>query len=438
MRRHPRRALAPTLDGCLLEDRVVLSTGAPGATLAALRNAVPVQVRSVTPTAGTLTSRQLSQNLQREFRAAYADLQRNVQGVLQQFDEDTGGEWTQEDLDALRGQIRGLNNATAYRLLAQADVLPGGQRLADTIQTLTIDTRFRNSIENRLCRVFQNPRLTSDFPTLQRSIDRELRQAQLGADFHLNGYLRTANFDRLSYDVQTGRSIPLQQFIGQNIARQYGSGLAQVARGFPRYSNEFLFSGDTDPDPTTVKTFANVTNAALGSLAYRLNSSLRLIPGATTALTPGLQDAFFGAGDTSFATGLGGLTGTGNVYNGAGTGLFDSLYGSTVNNINSYFGLSPVTNPTLPTNSFLNPSLGTFNNYGNGFNMGYGTGTVGYGINPTNALGQDPFTGGFYSGINAGLTGSGFSAPVGTWDPFGTGGFGGGGPIGGGPIGQPF
>jgi hypothetical protein len=436
MRRQPRRALRPTLDGCLMEERVVMSASV--GSLSALRNAVPAQVQAAQQaTAGTLTSRQLQQNLQQQFRSAYADLQRNVSGLIQRLDTETGGRWNQQDLQALRGQIQGLNNATAYRLLALSDVIPGGQRLTNAIQRLTVDNGFGNSVDARIGRVLDNPRATGNLQSLTRSLTRELNLAQQGANYNLNQFLRGTNFNRLSYDPQTGRSVPLQQFIGQNIARQYGSGLSQLSSAFPQYTNQSLFNGTTDPTPEQLSGFNNTANAALGTLAYRLNSSLGLINGAQQALSPGLQGAFYGNSPNSFATGLTGLSGTGNDFNQAGQGLFGSLYGSTLNNLNSYFGLQNVNNPTLPSVGVPIPTLNTFNNYGGGFNGGFGTGATGFGINPNvTSGGVDPFANGFYSGISGALASNGFTTPRGTFGNFSGSGFGsnaiGGTPIGGG------
>ena len=461
--RRNRKQFRPNLDGFALEERVVLSVapavlnlrGGP-AWLVGNANATVGQVstRAVSGSPSTaaqvgslnVTQAQLRTALLRAFRNSYRDLRTAVDQAAAQLFAQSGGNISNAALQNFNNYVQGIVNLTTYRQLSLASVVPGGSRLASAVQTLSVDNSFGRSLINRLDNVVRNGNYATT-GQLQRQLNRQISLYQAGSDVHLQRFVSTTNFNRLSVDANTGQRVSLARFIGGQIASQFGNNLAAMANAFNTNAATSLFANGATPTAAQLSSFNNSAYGALGTLGFGLANSLSLIPGAQQALLPTFQNAFFGNGSLGTGTGTGTGTGigtgtgttttftnflnglstlanqsnlTGTMFNQGGTSLFTDLFGNTINPLNSFFGLPAVTNPSLVSNPLTN-QFNAFNSFANGFNTGFGSGFIGFGTNP--ALGTNPnfFGNGFFNGINTGLTNFGFQLPTGQFStPLGT------------------
>lgn len=417
-RRH-RIAFRPTIDDFRLEERVCLSTATTrtiptlvGPAVAAAR----FRVQPAQEAGDTLTDRQLRTALRTQLRASYRDLRLAVNAALSDLARTTGGSPTPAQLADVYDRVLGSVNATAYRLLGLSTVVPGGERLTGDVQALTV-AASNGSLATRLGRALARGVDTDNFATVRASVNRELVRAQQGADFHLERFLRTTNFSRLAVDPETGEPVALGAFVGRAIASQYGNALATLATGFPDFASSSLFAQGATPTAAQLAAFGSQTNAALGALGFQLGSSLSLVPGASSSLTSGFQNAFFGNDASSFTSGFANLplTDPATFNQGAGS-LFNNLFTGTIGPLNSFFGFNDAGTPSLPTAPVPTAGLDTFNSFGNGFNNGFGTGTIGFGPAPTTA--STSFNNGFFGSVATGLSGAGFTVPTGTFGTF--------------------
>ena len=89
---------------------------------------------------------------------------------------------------------------------------------------------------------------------------------------------------------------------------------------------------------------------------------------------------------------------------------FNNLYGSVSGSLTNAFHYQPTGSPNLPTGPLSNPWMPVLQNFGNGFNNGYGSGFMGFGQAPA---GQgNSFGNGFGSLVTAQNTTFGFNQPT--------------------------
>lgn len=435
-RKKDRNALRfrPSMSESSLESRVVLSSfarmsgpvnirflqvGAPGPAArisgAGIRAQAAIHAQQANAQQfrqSRVMIRQLRQNFIGQFHTALKDLRTMIRAQSAQLF--ANGTPTAQQIVDFNQFLNGAINATAFRVSSMAALLPGASTgLVPRIQQSFLGTG-PTSLVSRIQSMVNNPRITTaaainQATTAQLVRNFQFNQAQLG------NFFNTTNFNRLSVD-QNGQPIPLNQFIGNGIVTQFGNTLGSLAQGVPILAGTSLFAnGVATPSLPAQQAFAQQLGQALGLAAFQLGGNLSLFPNASTTLIPQLQPLLFG---TSVGTGttspsllaaLQGVPLSSTAFNPAVSSAFTSVFPNIVNPINSFFGLTPLTTPTLPTGTI--PSIFTqpFVNFGTGFNSGFGTGFPGFGTLPTNF--NTNFGTGFFNMITGLNPTFGFNVP---------------------------
>jgi len=461
-----RRTFRPTLDGLALEERVVMASGA-----GTMHAAVSAAASSV------LTRRELLQAYRTQLQAAANDLKQYIQTQLGQLY--ANGTPSASQVAALRDQLAGAVNATAFRVSSQLALLPRAtDNLVAQVQNSLLSGNNR-SLVGRLNNLLNSNALVSSPGRLLAAMNRAVTTTSTQGVGQLNNFVNTTPIFRLSADPVTGQPIPLQQFMAQQAIGQFGNSLGQLTSAFPNVANSAIFqNGAMITDPAVQAAFAGQLQNAVGIAANQLANNLAVFPSGTS-LFPGngtgtnvlsqVSQALFGAGATGGTTGTGtstGITGTGTCTGTTAADLFTALgqipttgtssqffqnvnsaFTNTFQNVtgtlNPFFGITtPGTAPvSLPNAPFSNVFQLRFSQLGNGFNSGFGNGFMGFGqplgattggtTGTTGTLGNGFGTGFFgltgLQNTNFGFTTPSFTGfgmtglPVGTGVPVGTG-----------------
>lgn len=431
--RKNRNAFRPTLGDIALEDRVVLSQ------TSVMRGQIAAAAQSTNN--GDLTARQLINAYAVENRDAYSALHQAItQQVAALY---ANGRPTAQQLSDFRDSVAGQINAVTLRVASQEALLPNSaKRLVPNLENSLLGQR--NSVLSRIQNITSSNRMTRTAGTLQNALTREVTTAFMNNRNQLGNFLNNTNFARASVD-QNGNRIPLQQFMAQQIANQFGGTLNGLSQGFTNVANTSLFAnGVTNPTPEAIQAFQSQFGQGVNLAAFQLANNLNLLrgTGVTSSLIPSIQSSLFGTSGTGNGTsGFNGLlsavqnlpfnNGMGMDFTNGVQNAFNNTFTGVINPLNTAFNLPALTTttPTLP--SFSNPFSPTFtnSNFFQGFNSGYGSGFPGFGTQTT--VGPNNFGQNFNNFVTTANSGFGFTTPTfasGTGTGLGGGnGFGGGG-----------
>jgi len=419
--RKNRHAFRPTLDGAL-EDRVVLSHS-------------PAHV--VRPQAGGLVTprdvAQVRQLFNQQFNLANQQLRTFAQTQI--ANAFRNGRPTAAQLADLNNSLSGAINATALRLSAQANLLPGSARLTSGFQNSLLGNA-RNNLFSRLSTLTNNSRLASNPAALTRAVNGLFNSTAQANNNQLSRFFDTNNFNRTSVSATTGQPIGLNQFMGQQAQSLANNSFGALRNAFITSAQSGLFANGARPTAAQFQTFAQQQlPAAFNAATFPLASALQVLPGATNStLIPQLRSSFLGNGTTANPGLRGLLTNLGSTgdftdfqdfqtrANTAFTGGFTNF----ATPLSGFFGQTtvPTSFPTSNIPSLFGSNF-TGNNFFNGFNAGFGgTGLPGFGTAPTG------FNTNFGTGYNSLITGAnpiigtGFGGTTTTPGGFNTGGTG--------------
>jgi hypothetical protein len=239
----------------------------------------------------------------------------------------------------------------------------------------------------------------------------------------LNNFFNTTNLNRLSVN-STGQTIPLQQFIGNQIMAQASNTFGSLANSFGNQANTLFFQNGVTPTTTAVNAFNNSFGTALNTAAFQLASNLSLLRGGST-LNSAIQSGLFGTGNNALFNSVTGLPTTSTTdFNTALTTAFNNTFGNLGVSLTNFFGTNPSNGSiALPTSNFSNVFNTAFtgNSFNSGFNNGFGSGFIGFGTAPT-AFNSNFGTGfnNFVTTMNQG-TGIFFPGALGSGSGVGTG-----------------
>ena len=393
---HPRknrRAFHPTLNGALLEDRVVPSTLTSAEIQAALQSSRGISARAffatlpvaapsgiATSSSSAMTVRQVENAYLRQVRTATTDLRQTINSELTQLF--ASGKPTAQQLAAFDSFAQGAVDATALRLSSQAALLPGSStHLVSAIQDSLLSTSA-GSLVSRIQNAVNSSRATQTAQALQSAVTRQVTSSMQTQSARLGNFFNTTSLNRLSVDT-SGSRIPLQQFIGNQIVSQLGDSLGALAQSFPTVANSVLFAnGVTTPTTTAQTAFMNQTAQALGTVAFQLGSDLALTGQNETSLIPQLQSSFFapGSATNSLVNALQTLPFGTTGFNTAATTAFNTAFQNIVSPLNGFLNLPlPTSTLTLPDGEVVGIFNQSLSSFGGGFNNGFGSGFVGFG-----------------------------------------------------------
>jgi hypothetical protein len=408
-------AFRPNLGDTPLEDRVVLSAAQTAhVTAAALR----------APQAAPLVTAQqlfgLHNLYPQQFQAAYSDL-RNFAFSQVIAAYDNAGLTPRGRLDAtqlrdLLGTVSGAVNATALRLSAQYNLLPGTNALTNNLQNSLLGNS-RNGLLTQLTAIGFTPRNLSSETALIQAVNRVLNTNQqanfnaLANYFRFNNFnaeLANAGFTNAGFSAAGVRAAavsptvinPLQGFMLRQATNQFNNNLGAFNSAIGNAALNTLFNGSaTNPITTNAAALANFNNqvtSGLGTLNFQLGSALSAIPGLsnltnTQQLFNNFRTGFFGNG-TPLNPGLIGNITALPATNPSFSNLTNSVNGAFNTAFSNLAGpLFTLNGQTVPT---VNPITGNFSNvlgsnftspnFFGGFNTGFGTGFTGLGTVPSN------------------------------------------------------
>ena len=382
-------AFRPACDGSRLEERTVMSTiplvpvllgGA--STSPSLSN---VSVAPSLSTSGTLTPAQLRQNFTNVYTTAIHDLGTYLRRQAAALYEN--GFPTSQQINDYRSLIQGAVDATAYRVVSAASLLPNASsNLVPSIENSLLGTG-QLQLVNRLVHITTSMYNLQSVSALDQAIGNQLATATSRAGIQTTSYFTTTPLLRLSVDPTTGQQIPLAQYIAQGIFNQYQNNLGSFAQTFPTVAASALYAnGATTATQDAYNQFAQQYLNALGNSAYQLGSSLGLLgPTMSSQVTTALQPALFDTtqGSTSLFNAIAGLTNQASTYGTQATTAFRNAYPSIASSLATAINLPLQPMYTLPTgyipSTFTGSAFtgfgGTVN--GSGFNNGFTT-TGGY------------------------------------------------------------
>jgi len=419
MRSHSKKRIAfrPTLNDICLEDRVVLNVGG-SAHVASLTSAVRAQQAN---SPNTFTRRELQSVYRQQFNAAQASLRQYLSTQISQLY--ANGRPTAEQLANFKTQAAGAINATAFRISSQLALLP---RATDRLVANLQDSLLSNngtSLVSRINRLVNSPRINQSAARLDAAINRSVGSFTNQARGQFTNYLTTTPIYQLSQDATSGARIPLAQYMAQQVVGQFGNSIAGLAQSFPTVANTAIFNnGVMSTDPAVQQAFASQLGSALGVINNQLASNIGVFQGLGSTLAPVLQQSFYGTGQQT--GGGGGGTGFTNLYAALSsvpttssqdflTGVntaFNGLYSNVSQSLTNAFRYSPTGTTGLPTGPLSNPWGPVYQNFGNGFNSGFGTGVMGFG--QSQAGSGNSFGNGFSGLVTAQNTAFGFNQPV--------------------------
>ncbi len=404
--RKNRLAFRPVLSGSTstLEERVVMAVSGLFTPLPA-----PPPISSSNVGFGV---RQIQADYLQAFRAARGDLQTSINTQVQQLF--ANGTPTQKQLNDFAAGLGGTLNATSFRLSSQGELLPNSQKLVQNIQNSLLSDGSK-SLVSRLNALGTNARAMRSANTFNAAVNAQVARTMSANLGQINNYFKTTSVNRLSVD-QSGARIPFQQYLGQQVIRQFTNTLGALANSFSTVATTVLFprtgSGTaTTPTVEALTAFQSQYGQALQIATAQLGNDLSLFGGGRSVVSSQVQTAFYGNSPrSSILSGAGDATSTGP---GSITGLFQSLKGlnftdvsmssnaynsfnqaatRVASSLNQFFGMSTSPNQTLvlPTSRFSLPSAGqnffntTLRTDGTnvGFNNGFGSGFLGFGQTP--------------------------------------------------------
>jgi predicted component of type VI protein secretion system len=425
-----RHAFKPSVSDATLEDRVVLNGsgitysrlfpvtngGVPAqaylSSAFAGGNAIPASQSGVVSVqrANVSMVRQLETAYLRQVRTTSMALRQSVRNQLSTLF--ANGSPTAQQLADFHAFVTGALNAATLQLSSQAALLPGSSsRLVPAIQSSLLGTA-RTSLNSRIQSILTSTRTTASSQGLQNALSQQINLALANQGLRLSSFFNTTPLNRLSVSP-SGQSIPLQQFVGNQIVSQLSNNLSALSQAFPTVANSSLFAnGVTTPTTAAQTAFLNQANQALGTAAFQLGSDLALFPNTLTSLLPQLQSSFFapGVGLNSLTGALQGLPFTSTGFNTAATSAFTTGLQNLASPLNNFFGITPLQPLMLSDGEVVSLLGGNFLNMGNGFNNGFGSGFIGFGSAPTTA--NTNFGTGFFGLVGSQLPALGFTTPT--------------------------
>jgi hypothetical protein len=418
--RKNRFTFRPALGGSSLEERVVLNGSQPAQVVAAAHQVTPLQTQAG---AATLTLQQIRSAYGQQFRAAIQQLRASINAQVAQLYAN-GQRPTAAQLAAFNANVAGALDATALRLSSQYSLLPGTtSRLVANLQNSLLGSQ-RTSLASQITNLANSSRFNGSQTVLNNAINQRFNSVFTTNANQLANFFNTTPINRLSVDATTGQRIPFGQFLANQAISQFNNTFGSLVNSVPNAAQTALFANGGNPTTTAVNGFQQQFSNALGTAAFQLGSALSLFPNATTTLAPQLNSALFSTG-TNPATGqpfnsvLNGFQGlfntntttplTANTFNTGFQNAFTNSFQGLASPIFNTLGVQPTLgsngNIALPNGffqnnaTFTNPfnSQFTGNNFFNGFNNGFVTGSNGF-----PGFGQAPsaFNNNFSTGFN--------------------------------------
>ena len=218
-----------------LEERLVLSSGT---TAVVTPPPAPAPFFSRVPFdrgGHRLTVAELRHAYDQQVRSATTALRREMKAEVQQL-RANGSTATSQQLADFDATMAGAINATALSLSSQASLLPNSAtRLVPAIQNTLLGSG-PNSLVSRLSTVTQSSQDNGTLANLQSVLSRQINTASRQNVAELNHFFNTTSVNQLSVN-SSGQHIPLQQYIGGQIASQLGNTLGTLAQSFSNVAN---------------------------------------------------------------------------------------------------------------------------------------------------------------------------------------------------------
>ncbi len=447
-RKRNRTAFHPSVAEANLENRVVLSVGgavpprpAPAPPPVYSSVVIPRPTNLQAARNNLAAARALRADYTRQVDLAALDLRNAVASQVSQLYAN-GSKPTAQQLANFNSSVQGTIDAAALQLSSQAALLPGSMtRLVPSIQSSLLGSGAR-SLANVLTTAVQSSRNTASEQALQSVIGRAINAVPNQLSPAFNSFFNTTNLSQASVNSR-GQSIPLTQFMGQQVASQLANTLGTLAQNFPTVANSVLFPNNTTTSPTQqlFDQFGVQARNALSTVALQVGSELSMFPGSSSVLSS-IEPMLLGSSSSSLLFGLQNLPfGTANLGT-AVTNVFNGSFNNFLGGINTFFGVpssgtntsvgtsassgTGVTNnlsnlATLPITgltSLFSPALGG-TSFNSGFNNGFAAagattpGFVGFGVAPTSF--DTNFGTGFSNAVSSVISGLGFvNTPLGT------------------------
>jgi hypothetical protein len=288
-----RITIRPSIGDQRLEDRVVLSS-VPTA------NAAPpivILTPSVTPppaaapVSATAIVKRLRNTLDSEFKDARTDLRHVLDAAIKQLYAH-GAKPNAQQKAAYDAKVDGAVDAAALRLSAPVSILPGSA----TGVVPTIENDLLNGLTSRVAAITQSPQSTVSAQALQTAVNQAANSASTRALTKVTNFLDTAPLSKLSV-TSTGASVPLQEYMADQVVSQLERNLAQFAQTFPSAANVITQSSTGSLDPTT-------STGTTGSLVTSTTGTTATTGSTTTANIPTLAQELLSQGNGSAASAL--------------------------------------------------------------------------------------------------------------------------------------
>ncbi len=388
-RMQKRITFSPTVNEARLEERLVLSSGT---TAVVTPPPAPAPFFSRVPFdrgGHRLTVAELRHAYDQQVRSETTALRREMRAEVQQL-RANGSTPTSQQLADFDATMAGAINATALSLSSQASLLPNSAtRLVPAIQNALLGSG-PNSLVSRLNTVTQSSQDNGTLANLQSVLSRQINAASRQNVAELNNFFNTTSVSGLSVN-SSGQHIPLQQYIGGQIASQLGNTLGTLAQSYSNVANSALFPNGTTATPTqsAMSAFSSQTNSALQTVAFALGNDLALFngyPSVATQIAPMLFST--GSSSTSLASVLQNLPYGNTTFDTAVANAFNTGYQNLVSSLSPFFQMASQSNLSLPTSGLTNLFGSQFSgsSFNSGFNNGFATGTntgfIGFGQAP--------------------------------------------------------
>jgi hypothetical protein len=239
-----------------------------------------------------------------------------------------------------------------------------------------------------------------------------LLDTSFGREFNrLNTFFDTTPVRRLATD-QDGVRIPLQQFMAGRFRDQVDG----LARAFGEAGNNLaalsLFADGVTTAPTDVfDAFVPQVTGALNTAAFEIGSGLAAFDGLDSSIGAGFQSSFFDTDPTvsSLVNEFQGLPNDSLLFRDAFTGVIDRTLETPVNNFIDGFDIRAI---STPLNTSRRPFVTTAaNDFGFGFNNGFGTGFIGLGQPAEDSFFNPSLGTGFTNVVTTAMPTFGFTIP---------------------------
>jgi hypothetical protein len=227
-------------------------------------------------TGSDLTFAQLHQNFRRDYRAAINDLGTYLRQQASELFQN--GPPTSTQIRDFRSLIQGAVDATAFRVVSEASLLPGSSSLLVPSIENSLIGPGRLQLVNRLVHVTMNTSNLESPASLQNALNRQLATAVSRAsaqsanpfNFTLPQLPRTS--------ITDNQTVSFSQLVSQRIVSQFENSLGAFAQAFPAVANSMLFAnGATSGNLTALDTFGQQFTSALGTIGFQLSNDMGIL-----------------------------------------------------------------------------------------------------------------------------------------------------------------